>query len=415
MSSIKPFLIPKRLVWQAWLDVKKNKGSAGVDDVSIAKYEANLERNLYKLWNRMSSGSYFPLPVKNVSIPKSSGETRVLGIPAVSDRIAQTTVKLALESKLDSIFHKDSYGYRPNKDALQAIGITRQRCWQYDYVVEFDIRGLFDNIDHCLLWKAINKHCHNKWAVLYIDRWLRCPSMGPEGLKKNNGRGLPQGGVISCLLVNLFMHYAFDIWVERNLGVPFCRYSDDGLLHCKTLEQAKYVFQRITKRFKEVGLEIHPDKSGIVFCKGLGRYGSFPRIKFDFLGYTFKPRMCRNSKNGKIFLNFLPGVSQKSLSAMRKKVKNWELFKKTPISIQALAKKLNPILQGWYNYYGKYNKTSLQPLWTYINCHLAKWVRWKYKKLKRKKNRSFLMLGHLAKSEWEKFLHWKLGYGPSVG
>ena len=268
MNVTKPFSISKEMIWQAYKQVKANKGAAGIDEESLDQFELNLADNLYKIWNRMASGSYFPTPVKAVPIPKKMGGIRILGIPTVNDRIAQTVAKQALEPELEKIFHKDSYGYRPCKSAHDAVSVTRKRCWQYPFVVEFDIKGLFDNIDHQLLLKALKKHCTIKWILLYIERWLKCAMMMPDNHLQARGKGTPQGGVISPLLANLFLHYAFDKWADRELsGVPFCRYADDGLLHCSSLNQAEKVFDKLKQRFKEVGLEIHPDKSHIVYCK----------------------------------------------------------------------------------------------------------------------------------------------------
>jgi RNA-directed DNA polymerase len=253
----KPFEISKQLVLEAWKLVKANAGSAGVDEESIREYEANLKNNLYKLWNRMSSGSYMPPPVKGVTIPKKTGGTRMLGVPCVSDRVAQAVVKLVFEPIVEKIFLNDSYGYRPNKSAHDAIAITRKRCWEYGWVLEFDIKGLFDNIQHDLLLKAVHKHTDCKWVILYIKRWLKAPMQMPDGTNKDREKGTPQGGVISPVLSNLFLHYVFDKWMKNNYKTnPWCRYADDGLVHCRTYEEAENLRSNIDKRFIECGLEI---------------------------------------------------------------------------------------------------------------------------------------------------------------
>jgi len=254
--TCKSYDIPKTLIWEAWLHVKANQGAAGIDAETIERFETKLAANLYKLWNRMSSGSYIPPPVKAVPIPKKSGGVRVLGVPTVSDRIAQTAVKMWLEPRLDPIFHRDSYGYRPGKSALEAIAVTRRRCWDQDWVVEFDIRGLFDNLDHGLLMTALRKHCQEPWILLYVERWLRAPMQSVEGQLQARDKGTPQGGVVSPILANLFLHYAFDLWVTRHLpGVRFARYADDAVLHCKSRRQAEYVLDRIRERFQACNLE----------------------------------------------------------------------------------------------------------------------------------------------------------------
>ena len=206
-TSTKPFNIDKKLVYDAYRAVKDKAGAAGVDGQSLEQFDKDLMQNLYKIWNRMSSGSYFPPPVRAVSIPKKNGGQRILGVPTVADRVAQMVVKQVVEPVLEPIFMPDSYGYRPGKSALDAIGITRKRCWQYDWILEFDVRGLFDNIDHTLLLRAVRKHVKCKWALLYIERWLKAPIELEDGTLVERTRGTPQGGVISPVLANLFMHY----------------------------------------------------------------------------------------------------------------------------------------------------------------------------------------------------------------
>ena len=289
MTSTKPYVIAKRAVWEAYQQVKANRGAAGIDDETIVMFEQNLSRNLYKLWNRMSSGSYFPPPVKQVEIPKAKGGTRKLGIPTVSDRIAQTVVKRIIEPMLDPIFHPDSYGYRPGRSAKQAIAVTRKRCWQYDWVVEFDIKAAFDQMDHGLLLKAVRIHIREGWILLYVERWLTAPFEIAEGEQLQRERGTPQGGVVSPILMNLFMHYAFDTWMKRNNPqCPFARYADDAVVHCRTQEQAKEVIQSIALRLAECGLTMHPEKSKIVYCKDSNRTKPYPHVNFTFLGFTFR-------------------------------------------------------------------------------------------------------------------------------
>src|SRR5579862_46719 len=239
-ATNKPFNIDKRLVYEAYKAVKSNRGAAGVDEQTIEQFEADLKSNLYKIWNRMSSGSYFPPPVRAVSIPKKSGGQRILGVPTVADRVAQMVVKQRIEPDLDPIFLANSYGYRPRKSALDAVGVTRERCWKYDWVLEFDIKGLFDNINHDLLMKAVRKHTDNKWILLYIERWLKAPMQLPDGTFQEKTKGLMQGGVVSPVLSNLFLHYVFDIWMTKQYpNFLWCRYADDGLVHCKTGHEAK--------------------------------------------------------------------------------------------------------------------------------------------------------------------------------
>jgi len=345
LKESKPFNIPKTLLWEAYQKVKANGGASGVDLESIEAFEGNLKDNLYKLWNRMSSGSYFPPAVKGVPIPKKSGGTRMLGVPTVADRVAQMVVKMMLEPVLEPKFDENSYGYRPGKSAIDAVEVTRKRCWKYDWVVEFDIKGLFDNINHEMLLKALRKHCDCKWILLYVARWLTAP-MKMNGQEITRDTGTPQGGVISPLLANLFLHYAFDAWVKREMpNIPFCRYADDGLLHCRSRKQAEYTMQRIAERFRECKLEIHPTKSRIIYCKDRNRKEEYPTIKFDFLGYTFKPRRCLDRK-GILHSNYLPAISSAAKQAIHETMRGWHVQLKTDKELSDIANMFNPVLRG---------------------------------------------------------------------
>jgi len=337
MTSTKPFVIAKRAVWEAYQQVKANRGAAGIDEETIAMFDQNLSRNLYKLWNRMSSGSYLPPPVKQVEIPKAKGGTRKLGIPTVSDRIAQTVVKRAIEPILDPIFHPDSYGYRPGRSAKQAIAVTRKRCWQFDWVVEFDIKSAFDQIDHSLLMKAVSSHIREGWILLYIERWLTGPFETTDGERLPRERGTPQGGVVSPIMMNLFMHYTFDAWMKRvNPSCPFVRYADDAVVHCRTRKQAEEVMRSIALRLADCGLTMHPEKSKVVYCKDSNRTASYPHVSFTFLGFTFRPRKAIN-RQSRAFTNFLPGVSADALKRMRKEVRGWRIHRQTPGTLVELA------------------------------------------------------------------------------
>ncbi len=326
MDKTKPYEISRHMVWEAYKLVRANNGAAGVDDESIQEIEANLKDNLYKIWNRMSSGSYFPPPVKAVEIPKKNGGVRILGVPTVSDRIAQMTVKLYFEPLVEPIFHPDSYGYRPGKSAIDAVRVTRTRCWRYDWVLEFDIKGLFDNIDHELLMKAVKKHTNCAWVILYIERWLKAPFQLKDGSKRERISGTPQGGVISPVLANLFMHYTFDKWMgNKHAQNPWARYADDAVIHCRTKEEAEQLLEKLKERFKQCKLELHPEKTRIVYCKDDDRKGDHPETKIDFLGYTFRPRRSKN-RWGKYFINFTPAVSTKACKAMRQTIRGWRML-----------------------------------------------------------------------------------------
>lgn len=414
VNMAKPFDIPKELVWQAWRQVKARGGSSGVDKESIADFEKKLKGNLYKLWNRLSSGAYFPPPVKGVPIPKKSGGTRMLGVPTVADRIAQTVVKAILEPKLEQHFHPDSYGYRPKKSAHDAVEVTRRRCWKFDWVVEFDIRALFDNIDHDLLMRAVRKHCSISWVLLYIERWLKAPMLSSEGNLVERTCGTPQGGVVSPCLANLFLHYTFDVWMVREMpNVPFCRYADDGLLHCRTQKQAEFALSRISARFKECGLEIHPEKSKIVYCRDVNRNGDFQNISFDFLGFTFRPRKSQD-KYGRRYVNFSPAISRSALKEIFREMRSWHLQLRSDKELSELSARFNPIISGWWQYYGRFYGTAMKPIWRQINLWLTRWIRHKHKRFRKHQTQASQYLGRLARANPRYFVHWTKGYFPSA-
>ncbi len=345
---MRSYEIPQKVVLEAFKKVKENRGAEGIDKVSLKEFEADLDNNLYKIWNRMTSGSYFPPPVKTIEIEKKSGGKRVLGIPTVGDRVAQMVAKIYLNPLVDPHFHKDSYGYREGKSAIDALEVTRQRCWQYDWVLEFDIKGLFDNIDHELLMKAVKKHVKIAWLILYIERWLKAPFQKPNGRVEERSKGTPQGGVISPVLANLFMHYAFDKWMERtHLDKPFARYADDGVVHCRTLEEASLLLESLKERMEECKLELHPEKTRIVYCKDDTRKDEYPNTSFDFLGYTFRVRSCKN-KNGRIFYNFTPAVSEQAKKACQHQLEMWKNInrkygKASTIFVKSMTKRTNQL------------------------------------------------------------------------
>lgn len=417
MKEGKPFKIPKELVSKAYLLVKRKGGAPGIDGVTISDFEKDLRKNLYKLWNRLSSGSYFPPAVMGVEIPKKDGSKRLLGVPTVGDRVAQMAIRLAMEEHLEPLFDKDSYGYRPNKSAHGALAVTRERCWKFGWILEFDIKGLFDNIPHDLLMKALKKHVKERWIILSVERWLKAPiSKGGEMRERN--KGTPQGGVISPLLANLFMHYAFDAWMRREFpNLEFCRYADDGLVHCRSENEAQDLKERLSKRLEECGLEMHPKKTKIAYCKSSNRKGTYKNIKFDFLGYTFRPRGSRSGRG--IFTGFLPAVSRDSLKAMGRELRRWELHRKTNLTLEQLAKRYNPIIRGWINYYSKFYKSALHPFLNRINLYLFRWMRNKYKNLKRNKVRSIHLWERIVKGRSGLFEHWKhttiIGNGEIAG
>lgn len=410
MSATKPFAIDKWLVYEAYQAVKANAGSAGVDKESIGDFEKDLKGNLYKIWNRMSSGSYFPPPVKAVEIPKKNGGVRILGVPTVADRVAQMVVKMTFEPCVEPVFLPDSYGYRPGKSALDAIEVTRKRCWQYDWVLEFDIKGMFDNISHELLLRAVRKHTECKWVILYIERWLKASLQLADGTLVERTKGTPQGGVVSPVLCNLFMHYAFDLWMGRTFAhAPWCRYADDGLVHCKTEQEAHAIKATLAHRLAECGLEMHPDKTRIVYCKDTNRAGQYLNTKFDFLGYTFRPRVVKNRKHNKLFVGFTPAVSSKALKAMRQTTRKWNLRNRTDLGLTEIARMFNPVLRGWLQYYGRFNLSAMNPVWRHFNQTLIAWAMKKFKKLKGHRTRAGLFIEGIAKRQPHLLVHWQQG------
>lgn len=408
MSSAKPFVISKDRVVKAFELVKANAGSAGVDEQSLEEFGENLKANLYKIWNRMSSGSYFPPPVKAVEIPKRSGGTRILGVPTVADRVAQMVVKLEFEPLVEPIFLPDSFGYRPGKSALDAIGATRRRCWEFDWILEFDIKGLFDNIRHDLLSKAMHHHTDCRWVLLYIERWLVAPIQMPDGTQEPREKGIPQGGVVSPVLSNLFLHYTFDAWITREFPeVRWCRYADDGVVRCRTKQEAQVILAALEKRFTECGLGLHPEKTKIVYCKDDRRTGDHQYTSFDFLGYTFMPRSVKNQKQGSLFVGFTPAVSNSALKAMRSEIR-W-FRRRSDFSLSEIARLLNPKLRGWMAYYGRYYPSAMYVVWRHFNTTLVAWAMQKFKSLRRRKTQAGRFMERIAERDPSLFYHWSIG------
>ena len=406
-ASGKSFDISKREVWEAYEKVKANKGAPGVDGCSLEAFDEDLKNNLYRIWNRMSSGSYFPPPVLAVEIPKpNGGGTRVLGVPTVADRIAQTVVARRLEEKVEPIFHPDSYGYRPGRSALDAVATCRKRCWKTDWVIDLDIQKFFDSVPWDLVVKAVEAHTDQPWVLLYVKRWLVAPLQLPDGSLRERDRGTPQGSAVSPVLANLFLHYAVDVWIAREFpGVTFERYVDDAVVHCVSEDQAHTVVAAIADRMEQVGLRLHPDKTKIVYCQDGKRRGSYEHTAFTFLGFTFRQRKARN-KQGKRFNAFLPAISKDALKKINSVVRSWRLHTRTGHAFADLARRINPIVRGWMQYYGAFYRSALYQLLSRINAYLVRWIRKKYKRLRAEKKAIECWRGIVDRYP-RMFVHWK--------
>jgi len=416
MSQAKSQPISKQLVWQAYKKVKANKGAAGIDNESLLLFESNLSANLYKLWNRMSSGSYFPPAVLKVEIPKKDGGVRVLGIPTVADRIAQMVVKMQLDPQLEPMFHNDSYGYRPRRSAHDALATARKRCWRRDWVIDLDIKGFFDNLDHELMMKAVCHHTEDQWVRMYVKRWLEAPMETASGERTARKQGTPQGGVISPVLANLFMHYAFDHWLERVYPtIQFVRYADDALIHCRSLDEAEKLLEALKARLAECKLELHPVKTKIVYCKDDDRRKEYENMSFDFLGYTFRPRRAKN-RYGKYFVSFLPAISKSSAQHIRDVIKGWRIpSKRNNQSLEQIANLINPTVRGWINYYGKFYRSEAIKAIRYVERVLLKWVCRKFKRFRKRERKATYWMGRIARREPRLMVHWQIGLKPAIG
>ena len=385
-SPGKPFEISKRAVWEAWEKVRANKGAPGVDGESIADFEKDLKGNLYKIWNRMSSGTYFPPPVRAVEIAKAHGTgTRILGVPTVADRVAQTVVAGVLEERVERLFHPDSYGYRPKRSALDAVAACRRRCWETDWVIDLDIRKFFDSVPWDLVVKAVQANTDLPWVVLYVRRWLQAPLRLPDGTLRQRDRGTPQGSSVSPVLANLFLHYAFDAWMAREFpGVRFERYVDDAVVHCVSEAQARTVLAALRGTDGAGRAHAAPGQDPDRVLQGRQAAGSYEHTSFTFLGYTFRARGVR-TKTGRMMTGFTPAISKDALNKISAQVRSWGLHRRTGLSEADLARWINPIVRGWMNYYGAFYRSALYPLLTRINAYLLRWLRKKHPRLRGRK------------------------------
>ena len=408
--------ITKQMVKEAYLHVKKNKGGAGEDEMDLTALEADLEFQLYKVWNRLASGSYFPPKVKEVGIRKKDGGIRYLGIPTVIDRIAQQVLRSYLEPRMEELFHMNLYAYRPHRSAHAALSVVKKRNWDYGWVVEVDIRKFFDTVPHNLLLEALRKHVDTKserWVLMYVERWLQAGVVKETGeIMESREVGTPQGGVISPLLSNLFLHYAFDAWMEKNHPLlRFVRYADDIIIHSRTLGQAEEILRQTSDRMGEVGLSLHPEKTRIVRCKSYRNPGS-PKgmaVSFTFLGFKFKPQSMWSAKTRGHFLGYSCEMSSTAKQDKVRDLKKHRSLRDTSLSLEELSVSLNPKLRGWQQYYGHFNKWELNQVFYHLEQRLMRWVRKKYKFNSKRKAMHWLQ--QRRKQYPELFYHWTLRMG----
>jgi group II intron reverse transcriptase/maturase len=411
-NETKSVPVSHQMVWEAYKKVRSNQGSAGVDQLCMEEYDAYRSKHLYKLWNRMASGSYYPPPVKEAEIPNKDGKVRKPGIPTISDRVGQMVIKDYLEPRFEKIFSPNSYGYRPNRNAHQALEKVRQNCRKADWVIDLDIKGFFDNLDHNKLMSAVEKHVDEKWCKLYIQRWLKMPVQKKSGeLVEKQGKGTPQGGVISPLLANLFLHYAMDKWLEHtHPKVEYVRYADDAVLHCGTKAEAEQTLQELSERMKACGLELHPEKTKLVYCRDYRRQEDHQTVKFDFLGYSFQPRSTMSKKTGKLFLGFDCAISISSKKRIADKMEELDIVNLSFKSIVGVAQFLEPYIRGWVNYYGRFRLSAMNPIFQLLRQRLVRWARQRYKRYKTSLNKAYDWLSRIKEQFPNLFYQWRLGF-----
>lgn len=404
--------ITQEMVLSAYKKVRMNKGVAGVDKESLEMFEESLSDNLYITWNRISSGSYHPGSVLEVEIPKDDGRRRKLGIPTVRDRICQQVIKDYLEGRFEAIFSEHSYGYRPLKNTHQALTAVRKNVREYAWVIDMDISGFFDNMSHELLMKAVELHVEEKWVKMYLTRWLESPIEDRnKNIRFREGKGTPQGGVISPLLANLFLHYAFDKWMGNQYPhLKFVRYADDIVVHCGSQEDAEKVLESIRERLKECRLELNEQKTRIVYCKNAKRKSRFATVRFDFLGFSFQPRPTFNRRDNEMFLGYDCAISQKSENKITEIIRKTEFHKWTQSDIYRISEYFNPKITGWINYFGKFGKRELQHVFHFFNQRLIKWAKHRYKRFHASRRQAWDWLMKLARNQPDLFVHWRHGF-----
>jgi RNA-directed DNA polymerase len=401
--------ISKRMVYDSYLKVMDKDGGAGIDHQRIEQFNEDLKDNLYKIWNRMSSGSYFPPPVRTVFIPKKQGGERPLGIPTVGDRIAQGVVKDCLEPSLEAIFHTSSFGYRPGRSAHHAIQQCQDNCIRYGWVIDVDLKGFFDNISHEILLGLLQRHTVEKWVLLYAERWLQAGVQQKDGSVMTRTKGTPQGGVISPLFANLYLHHGFDKWMDdENPENPFERYADDIVIHCNSKEEAEQLLEKLKARMQEYKLELHEEKTKMVYCKNYLRDEKHDNNSFTFLSYSFQPRTVRDKfgrKNRLVVFN--AAISQPAKASIREKLREVLPPKWSNQTLIWFAQRLNPKIRGWIHYYAKFNQQVAYKVFYYLNELIRRWIKNKYKM--GSKTAVYEKYAMLQSINPHLFYHWRLG------
>lgn len=413
--------ITTEMVGRAFRKVKSNGGAAGMDGKDMPYMTSHKRGELYKLWNRMASGSYFPKAVRAVEIPKPDGDMRQLGIPTILDRVAQEVAKSVIEPIMEKVFHEDSYGYRPNRSAHDAVKKCQERCHEYRWVIDMDIKGFFDNIDHELMMEVLRHYIKEKWVILYVERWLKVPTIDRDGARTERTKGTPQGGVISPLLANMFLHVVFDAWMEKHYAntdhgtIRWERYADDIIVHCRNEKQARYILNRIRERMAACRLGLHPKKTKIVYCKQSNRRGGYKVRTFDFLGFTFRPGSIAGkdrSGNPKRWLGYVTSISRKASKRLVSQIEKWKIHRATGAELGELAQQKAKVVRGWINYYGRFRLYCMERVFRALNARLVRWAMNKYKRYRRRKFQARRFLCEVCSSYPTLFEHWKYGFTP---
>ena len=397
------------MVYNSYLKIVEKGGGAGIDRESIEAFNANLRGNLYKIWNRLTSGSYFPPPVRTVFIPKKQGGERPLGIPTVGDRIAQGVVKEYLEPGLELVFHSSSFGYRPKRSAHDALEQCKENCIRKAWVLDVDIKGFFDNINHSTLLELAGQHTQEKWVLMYVERWLKAGVEQKDGSIAARTKGTPQGGVISPLLANIYLHHAFDRWMdEENPACPFERYADDIVVHCSSKEEAEQMLAKLKTRMNEFDLTLHPEKTKIVYARNYQRTEKHDKESFTFLSYSYQPRKVKGKfGKGNRLLIFSADICQNAKTSIRTAIKEVLITQWSTQQLVWFADRLNPKIRGWINYYTKFSKYETYKVFNYLNELIRKWMKNKYKIVG--KGKLYKKYRQVQAANPGLFYHWRLG------